>query len=210
MNQQNAQNDGKRLTPLQDENDNMVNVPDDVYNSTLNVDVEPWLQELIDDVIENHEKESSSTENETKEVKRDISVFWDKIYPILKDQFKIKKFALLNADVSGNFSVENIHGFNEKIKDYFNIAYNEVLLTDFINKKKAVRVVENIFKSKLIASLYRYENKSDVEEMYFFPIHKYDNIIGILNLSIDKDTKHISKELILKTVMEKCEQLCKE
>ncbi len=130
-----------------------------------------------------------------------LKAYWVKMSAMLKTEMKIDKFALLEKDEDGLFSVVKNVDFSFQTVDTLKFTEYDKFYSHFFIKGINLYITKNVFQNSELEKMFSPDDKKNIGELMFFPIRKADDVIGILccarpagQLPLDKE--HLKHKII--------------
>jgi len=109
-----------------------------------------------------------------------LKTYWVKMSIMLKTDLNIEKFALLEKDEDGLFSVVKNVDFSYQTVDTLKFTEFDKFYTNFFHKGLNLYITENVFQNSELSAMISPDDKAGIGELMFFPIRKNSETIGIL------------------------------
>jgi len=106
--------------------------------------------------------------------------YWKKIKTVLEHDFNFGKYALLEKDEDGLFSVVKNVGFSFDTVENMKFTEFDPFYSNFFKFKKSLYINDNIFENEILNDCIAEQDKENIGEILFFPLSTKKEIIAIL------------------------------
>ena len=174
------------------EKDGTVNIPDSAYSKESGANIDNELKELVSEVSRGVDIQHSA-----------LKQYWEKVKSVLNFDFNISRFALLEKNTEGVFTVAKSEGLSPLTVERLQFSVFDKFHDKFFKLNKNLYIFKDAFLNKALDEMFDPADKETIGELLLFPVTQENEIIAILCFAREKGLMKIQEELLKNKIIEK-------
>lgn len=174
------------------EEEGIVTVPEEAYEHAHVSNIDEELKELAEKVSTGVDIENTSLKN-----------YWSNIRGVLDIDFDVHKYALLEKDKDGLFSVANSSGFTEETIDNLKFTEFDKFYDKFFKLNKNLYIIKDAFANRELSKMFSPTDQQGIGELLIFPVSISGDVIALLCFAREKGLDKLREEELKDKIVDK-------